>query len=253
MKLGLFSGVLFSLGLSVLMPAAALADEAADKKAAMEKRLEDAKKKAEEKRKAAADKATADKAAADKAAADKAAADKAAADKAAADKAAADKAAADKAAADKAAADKAAAGGATGAGGTTGASGAASGGAGGVGGKSASGGAGGAAAKADLKDPPLPAGDIETLRKDRSERRKLTVERLRRRWGNVLADPKGAADLKQHSRRVAFLQRIRVVADAKKDKKAIETVDELLTQEDQRHGSAMNALREGALSVGTSK
>ena len=99
----------------------------------------------------------------------------------------------------------------------------------------------------DQKDAPLPSADIDALRKDRGERRKDTVARLKRRWGNLLAQESGAAELKNHSRRVAILQRIRIVADKKKDTQTVEQVDELLTQEDQRHGSAMNALREGAL------
>ena len=217
------------LAVPIVVPALAVADEAADRKAEIDRMKAEARKRAEE----------------------KAAATKAAADKAAADKAAADKAAADKAAADKAAADKAGSGGVTGAGGATGA-------AGGAGGKASGGasnkGAGGASSsttKVEEKDAPLPAGDIETLRKDRPDRRKATVERLRRRWGSVLADANGAADLKLHSRRVAFLQRIRVIAEAKKDKKSVEAVDELLTAEDERHSKAMNALREGAL--GTTK
>jgi hypothetical protein len=41
------------------------------------------------------------------------------------------------------------------------------------------------------------------------------------------------------------------VADSKKDLKTVEAVDELLTKEDERHASAMNALREGALPAGT--
>jgi hypothetical protein len=232
------------LGLSLLPPIAARADEAADKKAAELARKKEAAKQRAAEKKAAADKAAADKAAADKAAADKAAADKAAADKAAADKAAADKAAADKAAADKAAADKGKTGtGGTGAGGASSTSGgAASKGTGG------SGGTGGAAStKVVEKDAPLPASDIEALRKDRPERRKASVERLRRRWGALLADEKGAAELKAHSRRVALLQRARVVAESKKDKKSVELADELLTAEDDRHSTAMNALREGAL------
>ena len=69
----------------------------------------------------------------------------------------------------------------------------------------------------------------------------------------MLFDPKGSTDLKNHARRVAYLQRARLVADAKKDKKSVELVDLLLTEEDQRHSNAMNALREGALSVGTNK
>lgn len=112
-------------------------------------------------------------------------------------------------------------------------------------------GKGGAAAVE--KDPPLPSGDIEALRRDRPERRKATVERLRQRWGSVLTTDKGLADLKLHARRVAFLQRIRAVAETKKDAKTVEAVDVLLTQEDERHAKAMNSLREGALPSGTSQ
>lgn len=230
--------------ITTLSPSPSRADEAADKKAELQKKKEEAKKKAEDR--AFERKTTADKAAADKAAADKAAADKAAAEKAAADKAAAEKAAADKAAADKAAADKGA-GGKTGAGGASATGGAA---ATSAGGKAT----GGASSKVEEKEAPLPVGDIAALRKDRGERRKASVERARKRWGeSLLSDPKGSTDLKNHSRRVAYLQRARIVADAKKDKKSVELVDLLLTEEDQRHSNAMNALREGALSVGTNK
>jgi hypothetical protein len=243
--------LLLVTSLSLLVAGGAKADEAADRKAEIQRKKDEARKKAQ------ADKAAADKAAAAaKAAADKAAVDaKAAADKAAVDaKAAADKAAADaKAAADKAAADaKAGSGGTTGTGGATSTASGGKGGATGAGGKGA-GGAASTSTKVEEKDAPLPASDIETLRKDRPERRKSTVERLRRRWGSLLANDKGAADLKLHSRRVAFLQRTRLVAEAKKDKKTVELVDELLTQEDDRHSKAMNSLREGALSVGAGK
>jgi hypothetical protein len=94
---------------------------------------------------------------------------------------------------------------------------------------------------------PLPAAPIDTLRKDRPDRRKAAVDRLRRRWGSLIADAKAADDLKLHARRVAHLQRIRAVATAKKDKKTVEIVDELLTKEDERHSKTMNSLREGAL------
>lgn len=229
-------------GLVTLSAGLSRADEAADKKAELQKKKEEAKKRVFE-RKATADKAAEEKAAAEKAAADKAAAEKAAAEKAAAEKAAADKAAADKAAAEKAAAEKAGTGGASGVGGASASS-------AGAAGKSA----GGAASTADEKDPALPAGDIEALRKDRPERRKSSVERAKSRWGaTLLADPKGAEDLKTHARRVAFLQRARLVADAKKDKKSVELIDRLLTAEDQRHSTAMNSLREGALTAGTNR
>ena len=100
---------------------------------------------------------------------------------------------------------------------------------------------------ADEKDAPLPSADIIALRQGRGDRRKETVARLRRRWGGLLAQSNGAAELKNHSRRVAILQRIRIVADKKKDTKTVEAVDVLITEEDQRHSSAMNSFREGAL------
>jgi hypothetical protein len=100
---------------------------------------------------------------------------------------------------------------------------------------------------ADEKDAPLPSADIDALRKDRGDRRKGTVARLKRRWGNLLAQENGTAELKNHSRRIALLQRIRIVADKKNDAQTVQLVDELITQEDQRHANAMNALREGAL------
>jgi hypothetical protein len=94
---------------------------------------------------------------------------------------------------------------------------------------------------------PLPAAPIDALRKDRPDRRKVAVERLRRRWGSLMSDAKATEDLKLHARRVAHLQRIRTIATAKKDKKTVEAVDELLTKEDERHSKTMNSLREGAL------
>lgn len=213
------------LGTVSLVPAVVRADAASDRRAEIERKKEEARKKAEELRKAR----EAAAAAGGKTGADGSGSGGASA-------------------ASAGATSKGGAGGASatatgGAGGT-----AAKGGAGGTGGKTS---AGGATAKADDKDAPLPAVDIETLRKDRPERRKATVERLRKRWGGLLANPAGTADLKTHARRVAFLQRMRLVADSKKDVKTVEAVDELLTKEDERHASAMNALREGALPSGT--
>ena len=205
-----------------LVPNVVRADAAADRKAELDRKKEEAKKKADERKAAAA---------------------------AAAAAAAGGSTAAGGAA--SAGASSAAAGAASkgGAGGTAsgGAASTASGGTAGKGGSAGAGGKGGAATKADEKDAPLPAVDIETLRKDRTERRKSTVERLRKRWGSLLANEKGTADLKLHARRVAFLQRIRAVAESKKDAKSVEAVDQLLTQEDERHSKAMNSLREGAL------
>jgi hypothetical protein len=100
---------------------------------------------------------------------------------------------------------------------------------------------------ADERDAPLPSADIDALRNGRGDRRKDTVARLKRRWGGLLAQEAGTAELKNHSRRIALLQRIRIVADKKNDAQTVQAVDDLLTQEDQRHANAMNALREGAL------
>ena len=61
MKVRFFSSLVLALGLSVLAPTVVRADEAADKKAEIVRKKEEARKKAEEK-KAAADKAAADKA-----------------------------------------------------------------------------------------------------------------------------------------------------------------------------------------------
>jgi hypothetical protein len=213
----------FLLVVGVATPRVVLADAASDRRAELEKKKEEARKKAEERR---------------------------ARDAAAAGgkTGAGGSGSGGASAASAGATSKGGAGGAsaTATGGTTAKGGA--GGAGGTGGKAS---VGGASAKAEEKDAPLPAVDIETLRKDRPERRKATVERLRRRWGSLLASPAGTADLKTHARRVAFLQRVRLVADSKKDAKTVEAVDELLTKEDERHASAMNALREGALPSGT--
>jgi hypothetical protein len=91
------------------------------------------------------------------------------------------------------------------------------------------------------------AGPIDALRKDRPDRRKQSADRLRRRWGSTLDQEKAQQELKLHARRVAILQRIRATAEAKKDQKTVELVDELLTKEDERDSKVMNSLREGAL------
>jgi hypothetical protein len=207
---------------AVFVPGAASADAASDRRAELERKREEARKRAEERKANAA--GTAGSTGAGGTASSAAGAASAAAG-----------------AASKGGAGGTASGGAasTASGGTAGKGGSA-----GAGGK---GGAAGASSKADEKDAPLPAVNIEALRKDRPDRRKSTVDRLRKRWGSLLANEKGTADLKLHARRVAFLQRIRAVAESKKDAKSVEAVDELLTREDERHTKAMNSLREGAL------
>lgn len=88
--------------------------------------------------------------------------------------------------------------------------------------------------------------DTAELRRTRPTRKKETAERMRRRWGELLGRPQASEELKTHARRIAYLQRIRTLADAAKKNKLVEQVDELITEEDRRHGNAMNALRGAA-------
>ena len=94
--------------------------------------------------------------------------------------------------------------------------------------------------------PPPASFDIEELRKTRADRRKQSVARSRQLWGALLASEKGAAELKRHSFLIATLQRIRAIAESKKDTQSVETANALLAKEEERHVKAMTALRQGA-------
>jgi hypothetical protein len=120
---------------------------------------------------------------------------------------------------------------------------------GGTAGKAADKTKGGAAGKAEEKTTVLTrkASEIQAeLDRTRDERRKATIERLRTRWGVLLDDAIAREELKKHAERVARLARIRALAEEKKKLSLIENVDALVTQEELRHGNAMNALRSGA-------
>ena len=54
------------------------------------------------------------------------------------------------------------------------------------------------------------------------------------------------AELRQHAQRLAYLQRIRQLAEGKNDAKLVESVDKLITAEERRNADAMNALRTSA-------
>ena len=87
---------------------------------------------------------------------------------------------------------------------------------------------------------------VDKLRSTRPERRHAEVERLEQRWGDLLSDERAKAELTLHAQRVAYLQRIRSLAEKGNDPKLLESVDQLITQEDRRDADAMNALRSGA-------
>jgi colicin import membrane protein len=186
-----------------------------------------------EKEKAKAEKAAADKAAADKAAEEKAKADKAkekADKKAEKEKAKAEKEKAEKEKADKEAKEKAD--------------------------KEAKEKADKEkAAKAKDAGAPKDAGEdeddkadaeLEELKKTRDDRRKASIDKIKARWGVLLENPSSKDELTKHAKRLAQLQRIRALAEAKKKVKLIEKVDELITKEELRHGKAMNKLRDAA-------
>ncbi len=103
------------------------------------------------------------------------------------------------------------------------------------------------AKKIDAPKVVLPAPTtVDKLRSTRQERRHAEVDRLQQRWGDLLSDDRAKAELKLHAQRVAYLQRIRSLAEKSNDPKLLESVDQLITQEERRDADAMNTLRSGA-------
>ncbi len=84
---------------------------------------------------------------------------------------------------------------------------------------------------------------LAELDRTRDARRKATVTRLRERWGSLVDSEAARQELKTHAERVARLSRIRALAEDKKKLSMIEAVDGLVTKEELRHGTVMNALR----------
>jgi hypothetical protein len=85
--------------------------------------------------------------------------------------------------------------------------------------------------------------ELASLRLSRDARKKELLAKLRERWGALLDKQQSHAELTQHGRRMAFLQRMRALAEQDKKVKVVERVDKLITTEELRHGKAMNALR----------
>jgi colicin import membrane protein len=88
--------------------------------------------------------------------------------------------------------------------------------------------------------------ELEELRKTRGDRKKASIEKIKTRWGVLLENPSSKDELAKHAKRMAQLQRIRALAEAKKKVKVVAKVDELITKEELRHGKAMNKLRDAA-------
>lgn len=104
------------------------------------------------------------------------------------------------------------------------------------------------AASSAAKAPVLP--EIEQLRKTRPDRKHREAQNLRERWGELVTKDSAKAELRQHAQRLAYLQRIRQLAETKNDLKLVESVDKLITEEERRDADAMNALRTSAASTG---
>lgn len=95
--------------------------------------------------------------------------------------------------------------------------------------------------KEDLKDK------LNKLRENSGERGKQHRQELGKRWGSALAMPPAREELRQHARRMAFLNRAMVLAETEaKDKnkdKLLERISKLIDKENQRHERAMERFK----------
>ena len=98
----------------------------------------------------------------------------------------------------------------------------------------------------DLKDGKLGKDELKAklaqLQDTRSERRTEHRHELGKRWGATLALPNARDELKIHARRMAFLDRALVLAqaDSKPNKdQTIERISKLIDKENARHDRAM--------------
>ncbi len=87
---------------------------------------------------------------------------------------------------------------------------------------------------------------LEALNDDRKQRRERHREQLKERWGQRLAAPAAAAELRHHSRRMAHLNRMLLVTETEKkgaDKdKLVARIEKLTELENQRHERKMNQI-----------
>ena len=85
------------------------------------------------------------------------------------------------------------------------------------------------------------AATLEKLRNSRKDRRQAEVTRLQQRWGELVSDDRAKAELTLHAQRAAYLQRIRALAERANDFKLVQSVDELITQEERRDAARIGA------------
>ena len=94
--------------------------------------------------------------------------------------------------------------------------------------------------KADLK------AQLAKLRENAGERSKEHRQELSKRWGATLAHPAARDELKQHARRMAFLDRAMLLTQTEvttgKDK-VTERITKLIDKENERHEHAMENLK----------
>jgi hypothetical protein len=87
---------------------------------------------------------------------------------------------------------------------------------------------------------------LKALNDDRKQRRERHRKQLEERWGQRLAAPAAAAELRHHSRRMAHLNRMLLVAETEKkgaDKdKLVARIEKLTELETQRHERKMNQI-----------
>ncbi|HET9960667.1 MAG TPA: hypothetical protein VFQ61_39620 [Polyangiaceae bacterium] len=85
---------------------------------------------------------------------------------------------------------------------------------------------------------------LDELRRSRSDRRRSEVDRLRSRWGSLLMDERARSELKLHAERMARLRRMRSIAEQERNLDLVRRIDELMTREERRSQSSLEALRQ---------
>lgn len=82
------------------------------------------------------------------------------------------------------------------------------------------------------------------VREERREARKARQRELKEKWGDAVKKPAAQAELRQHGRRAARLQRAKAVADKMGKKELVARIDKLLEKEKARHQVAMEKIKE---------
>ena len=83
------------------------------------------------------------------------------------------------------------------------------------------------------------------LAETRKERRKQRVEAIQKKWGDLATRPPVKAELTLHARRMARLNRMRVLAQAEGKDALVARIDKLIVKETARHDRRMQTLKTG--------